>query len=419
MFRRSNAIILYRNFFIADAISEKRFSAKDPTSPYIFRIFSKSGVSNQLGMKEMNVAELKVLIEKLKAQRSIDHYSTQCIDLFAQISNFLEELEPETELTHKIMEASFLGLANKLYGELTNQQFMLTELLALITKCCRMTGYADVEELDNYPQLTLTDKISKKRPQEQQKLEDIIFFLRAAFYLIQKHYTQEQLTLMPFLIYFRPQTTDEERRSELALFEWLHHQKANCLNFLDLHVGHINMRSIQLIRCLPNILKVIPATYTRFIRSTQSYELLWNTEQDNPISRNTLIEDTYELLETKFIAQKNQGYAACLQFANDIKMQLPEEAHSEALTVYLALYLFCLNQYKQLRHTDPYIRYSFLSLSKQTKEDAVDKKQIELRGAQVQYGFFESIALKEGRLGALIASFEEQTSYTRLLTSKL
>ncbi|MFJ1267666.1 hypothetical protein ACD661_03725 [Legionella lytica] len=367
----------------------------------------------------MNVAELKVLIEKLKSQRSIDDHSTQSIDLFAQISNVMEELEPETELTHKTLEASFLLLGNNLYDELTNKQPMLTELLALITKCCRMIGYGDAEELDNYPQHTLTDKISKKRPQEQQKLEDIIFFLRAAFYLIQKHYTQEQLTLMSFLIYFRRRTTDEERRSELALFEWLHHQKANCLNFLDLHVGHINMRSIQLIRCWPNIFKIIPTTYTRFIRSTQSYELLWNAEQDNPISRITLLEDTYALLEKKFMTQKRRGYAACLQFANDIRMQLPEEAHGEALTVYLALYLFCLNQYKQLRHTDPSIRHSYFSLSKQTKEDAVDKKQMELRGAQVQYGFFERMALKEGRLGALIASFEEQISYIRFLNSKL
>lgn len=365
----------------------------------------------------MNVVELNALIEKIKLQRSIDDYSAQSMDLFAQLSRALEELEPETKLTYKTLEVSFLKLTNELYERLTNKQFMLTELLTLIIMCSRLTGYADAKDLDNYPHLTLTDKISKKRPQEQQKLENIIFFLRAAFYLIQKHYTQEQLTLLPFLIYFRPHTTDEERRSELATFEWLRHQKANCLSFFGMHVGCINMRSLQLIRVLPNIFELIPATYTPFIRLTQNYDLLWNTKQDNPISRNTLIEETYELLETKFIAQKKQDYAACLKFANDIKIQLPEEAHTESLIVYLALYLFCLNQYKQLRHTEPHDRHNWLSLSKQTKEDAVDKKQLELRKIPVQYSFFESIALKDGRLGKLITFFEEQTSYASLLTS--
>lgn len=363
----------------------------------------------------MNITELQELIEKIKTQRERDD-STQSMDLFAQMSSALDELEPETELTHKTLDESFLKITNALYKELTNKQDMLTELLNLIVMCSRLVGYADAKALDIYPQLTLTDKISKRRPQEQEKLENIIFFLRAAFYLIQKHYTQEQLTLVPFLIYFRPLTTDEERRSELAIFEWLYHQKANCLNFFAMHADCINMRSHQLIRFLPNIVKLIPTTYTPFIRNTQSYDLLWSTEQDNPISRNTLIDDTCELLEANFLAQNEQGYAARLRFANSIRIQLPDEAHNESLIVYLALYLFCLNQYKQLRHADPSLRHSLISLSKQTKEDAVDKKQVELRGIPVQYGFFETMALKEGRLGKLIASFEEQTSYMHLLT---
>ncbi|MDR3502145.1 MAG: hypothetical protein P4L79_06130 [Legionella sp.] len=365
----------------------------------------------------MNVAELQELIKKIKAQGSIGNYSAQSMDLFAQMSGALNELAPETKLTHKTLDAPFLKLTNVLYEELTNKQSMLTELLTLIIMCSRLIGYADSKTLDNYPQLKLMDKISKKRPQEQEKLEDIIFFLRAIFYLIQKHYTQEELTLLSFLIYFRPLTTDEERRSELAIFEWLYHQKANCLNFFAMHVDYINMRSHQLIRFLPNIVKLIPITYTSFIKNTQSYDLLWNTEQDNPISRNTLIEDTCELLQTIFVTQKEQDYAASLKFADNIKIQLPEQAHNESLIVYLALYLFRLNQYKEERHADPSFRHNLISLSKQTKEDAVDKKLMELRGVPVQYGFFENIALKEGRLGALNASFEEQTSYIRLFTS--
>lgn len=276
---------------------------------------------------------------------------------------------------------------------------MLTEVLTLIIHCSRWVGYANAKALDAYPQLTLTDKISKKEPQEQAKLEDIIFFLRAAFYLIQKHCTQEQLTLLPFLIYFRPLTTDEERRSELAIFEWLYHQKANCLNFFTMHVDCINMRSRQLIHSLPNILKLIPANYTPFVRSTQSYDLLWSTKQDNPISRNHLIDDTYELLETNFATQKEQDYAASIRFANHIKMQLPDEAHNESLIVYLALYSFRLNQYKQVRHTDPRFRHSLISPSKQTKEDAVDKKLIEIRGVPVQYGFFVKHCIKRRPFG--------------------
>lgn len=332
----------------------------------------------------MNVAKLKELIEKIKAQLPIDNDSAQSMDLFAQLSRNLDELEPETELTYKTLDVSVLKITDSLYEELTSKQYMLTELLTLITMCGRQIGYAHAKTLDDYPQLTLMDKISKKRPQEQEKLENIIFFLRATFYLIHKHYTQEQLTILPFLIYFRSKTTDEERRSELAIFEWLYHQKANCLNFFRMHVDCVNMRSLQLIRFLPNILKLIPITYTAFIKNTQSYDLLWNAEQNNPISRNTLITDTCRLLETNFLTQAEQDYTASLEFAYSIKMQLPAQAHSESLVVYLALYSFCLHQYKELRHADPRDRHSLISPSKQTKEDAVDKKQIELRGVSVR-----------------------------------
>ncbi len=365
----------------------------------------------------MKVAELQGLIEKIKAQCTVGDSSTQSMDLFAPINRILDPLNPETELTHHILEAPFLKITDELYEELTKDQSLLTELLALIIKCSRLIGYAEVKTLNTYPQFTLIDTISKKRPQEKEKLGNIIFFLRMAFYLIQKHCSPEQLVLMPFLIYFRRSTTDEERRSELAIFNWLFHQKAKCLTFFSQHEGYINMRSLQMIHSLSNLIKLIPTTYTQFIRKTQSYDLLWSLEQDNPISKNTLVDDTYELLEKKFFTQAQQDYNASLDFANSIKTQLPKEANNESFIVYLALYLFCLNQYKQLRHTDPNDRYSLISLSKQTKEDAVDKKQLELRGVPVQYSFFEGFAIKEGRLGKLIASFEEQSSYSHRLTS--
>lgn len=95
-----------------------------------------------------------------------------------------------------------------------------------------MSGYARLDELDNcYPLLRLNECFSAKRSQETQKLKDILFLLQSSFYLIYKHCTVAQLHLIPYLIYFRQNTTDEERRSELAMFKTLTEKATDCLNF--------------------------------------------------------------------------------------------------------------------------------------------------------------------------------------------
>lgn len=70
----------------------------------------------------MNVAELQNLIEKIKAQRTMDDDSTQSMDLFIQMSRTLDELEPESELTHKTLDASVLKITDTLYEELTKNK---------------------------------------------------------------------------------------------------------------------------------------------------------------------------------------------------------------------------------------------------------------------------------------------------------
>ncbi|MGC1183327.1 hypothetical protein [Legionella sp.] len=65
--------------------------------------------------------------------------------------------------------------------------------MLLITTSSRMLGYAETTHLQYYPFSPLSEKIRANRPQEKEKLENIIGLLRTIFYLIYQYCTVEQL----------------------------------------------------------------------------------------------------------------------------------------------------------------------------------------------------------------------------------
>ncbi len=309
------------------------------------------------------------------------------------------------------------------FNQLAGKGLRITELMPLLIRASRMLGYANHNEAD-YPFVKLNAGIAAQKPQEIAKIKDIMFLLRSVFYLISRYCTLEQLTLMPFLIDFRYSTTDEERRSELAIFNWLTQNTAECLEFFNTHDQYIDTRSITLIESLQNVTDLIPTARGDFLRATNRSRWIYHFIQQARVceggTEDDLIESTLHLLDQDFSTQKDQSFASVLNFTAAVNKQARMLAGWEAKVVHSAIFLFCLEKYIKQRKEDARDKHSFLSLSGETKRQAAEKRKSVVLGKPVRFGFFETLAINQGRLKKLIDFLEgeqtpdaEDTSYIR------
>ncbi|HAT1867041.1 TPA: hypothetical protein JAZ42_06625 [Legionella pneumophila] len=297
------------------------------------------------------------------------------------------------------------------YEKLGHSPLGIDQLLPLLIRSSRMTGYAnkDPQSLDTYPYAQLNKQIEARRPQELAKLKDILCLLRSGFYLIHHCCTIEQLALIPYLIYFRNPTTDEERRSELAIFNWLIQKPADCLEFFKTNEDYIDTRSLRQINELAQLRSFIPTARGDFIKLTTKEHWLYpfiQSRTNTSKSEYDLLNDTVNWLDTDFATEKDKSYHAALEFAHAVKKQASILTQREIKIVHSALYVFCLDKYIKHRKEDPRPRCTPFSLSGETKCRAAEKKQQEILGKPVRFGFFENLALNEGRLKTLTKAFE-------------
>ncbi|HAT8178856.1 TPA: hypothetical protein JA361_05130 [Legionella pneumophila] len=297
------------------------------------------------------------------------------------------------------------------YESLGRSQLGIDQLLPLLIRCSRMTGYANKEpqSLYIYPHSQLNKQIEAKRPQELAKLKDILCLLRSIFYFIHHCCTIEQLALIPYLIYFRNPTTDEERRSELAIFNWLTQKPTDCLEFFKTNEDYIDTRSFRQINELGPLRPSIPTARGDFIKLTNKEHWVYpfiQSRTNTPSSEYDLLNDTVNWLDTDFATEKDKSYHAALEFANTVKKQASILTQREKKIVHSALYVFCLDKYIKHRKEDPRPRCTPFSLSGETKCRAAEKKQQAILGKPVKFGFFENLSLNEGRLKTLTKTFE-------------
>ncbi|KTD55962.1 hypothetical protein Lsai_2092 [Legionella sainthelensi] len=315
----------------------------------------------------------------------------------------------ERDFHHSLL---FQELKNR-YDSVSDNQLKSTELLSLLTCASRMSGYARLDELDNsYPLLRLNECFSAKRSQETQKLKDILFLLQSSFYLLYKHCTVAQLHLIPYLIYFRQNTTDEERRSELAMFKTLTEKATDCLNFFHMQKDYIDTRSLKMVDALSQVAHLIPNRRGDFLQITNHcrwiYPFIQKSRIDLIMNDDVLLDETLRLLELDFDTQKDKSYPAALDFTAAAQKQIRTLTSREAKLVHTAITLFSLDKYIKQRQEDIRPKHSFLSLSRATKCQAAEKWKNSIRGMPLSIGFFEKMALNQGRLKQLIESLDEQ-----------
>ncbi|WP_454785233.1 hypothetical protein [Legionella sp. WA2024007413] len=317
-----------------------------------------------------------------------------------------------------LLEADFLHpiLYEKLYNhfdDLAENRLRVTELMPLLISASRMLGYKEVTE-NNYPLERLNARISSEKPQVIANIKDVMFLLRTIFYLIHRYCTFEQCSLLPSLIYFRSHTTDEERRSELAIFNWLTQNTVECTQFFNTHNQYIDTRSIKLIEALQRVAHFLPSLRVEFLSATNQsrwlYPFIQQTRLEQKDTENSLIEKTFHLLETDFKTQKDKSLAASLSFVSEVNRQARILTNPEAKIVYSATYLFCLEQYKKHREKDLRDKHSLWSLSGDTKCQAAEKKKLVVLGKPVRFDFFETLAINQGRLKKIVNFLDEKQS---------
>ncbi|KTC89627.1 hypothetical protein OQJ18_08405 [Fluoribacter dumoffii] len=321
-----------------------------------------------------------------------------------------------------LLEADFhhLGVHQELQNYYTSlsvkgDPLNVNKLIPLIICAARMLGYAENHELENYPFSKLSQKISANRPQEIEKIEDIMFLLRTLFYLMHKHCTVEQIALLPSLIHFRYPTTDEERRSELAIFNWLTQQVSGCAQFFSTYDRFINMRSIREIDALHHITDLLPTGRRNYLKATDTNRWIYSFiakfrceplfEKDNEEA----IEETIRLLKVDFSSNRDNSLSQILDFANSVKNQERLLPGWEAKIVHAALYAFCMEKYTDQFAADKHPKDTFSARCgwELLKCNAAEKRKLAAAsGKPVKLGFFESLAANQGRLKKLIDFLE-------------
>ncbi len=357
---------------------------------------------------------LKKFVIELKNRIESENHSEEEISFVTKLTALLCTLDDEEELTSpQIHHPDVYYALKNLYARFGNKELGITELMPLFIRSSRMLGYAEQQELSDYPLGKLGNKIEAKKIQEKEKLEDIIFLLRTIFYLIHRYCTAEQLALLPFLIHFRTSTTDEERRSELAIFNCLNENIKENLRFFLAHKYYTNMRSLKKYDELKAVSKLIPSRLQDFIAATDEHQRIYISLRKVVMKQTPdELDELLHLLETDFTQQKDQSYISAQQFTHTIKRHMPPLTQREAKLLHNTSYFFSLEHYKIDRKTDPRFRHSLISPSTETKQSTVEKKQLSIRGIAVKYNFFEKLALKQGRLKILVESYESQTEHS-------
>lgn len=303
------------------------------------------------------------------------------------------------------------------FNHLAGNCLKITEIMPLLIRASRMLGYMEPAE-KGYPFVKLHAGIAAQKPQELAKIKDIMFLLRASFYLLYRYCTVEQLALMPFLIYFRDVTTEEERRSECAIFNYLSQNSADCIEFFNTYDDYIDTRSIALIDALRHVSAWMPTKRSDFLSATnrscwiypfiQQARLAQIDTGDNLNAGEGLINSTLHLLEQDFATRKDQSFTGALSFTAAVKRQMRVLTNQEAKLVHSAVCLFGFNQYIKHREEDPRgDKHSFLSLSGETKCHAAEKRKLAILGRPTRFSFFETLAIKQGRLKKLVDFLEE------------
>lgn len=279
-------------------------------------------------------------------------------------------------------------------------------LSALMQSTCRVIGYAEHSEVDSYPSERLKRRSKSPSPGAKANLDMSITSMAALLYLLYYQTSEEQAELIPFLIYYREQTTDEERCSESAMLRFLRNtphqaallieQMAHCINYSIV----LKEKEFEPIRAL------LPTVRKDFLKAL--FPDLWHITANqhggilDTITRKVALCNAITKQFTVLKIPFDEIEPFCRQIKSE-KGMLRSSKDRELLDE--SLQLFKLDQYIAQRESEG---GEYLFFSGNLKHRAAVKQKQKLLGVTEKLGLLEWAAVHQGRLGKLQGETESQ-----------
>ncbi len=358
-------------------------------------------------------AQLKLIITQFWQQASLwpvnkDWATNPTVSAWLKLQENLQETKWDIQEAH---HGYFYHCWEFQYNQSGDGKMAVHQLMPVLIRCCRMLGYAEKTEVSHYPFSRLTSKIELIDSLRKEFLIDgvkgIVTSLSVLFYLLYHYCSPEQLAILPWLIKYRVNTTDEERRSETAVVTTLSNDPQQALDFFRAREMYIEGREIIANPTLKSLTNLIPNSrkklsegindkpwYYRIIKTIYTEELV------------NLVAPLVEILEQDFAQQKDQSYPAALSFTEKVIQQFINLSPLVKEKLVSALHYFCLEHYRTLC-TSNVAKSPLLWFSPTTKSNAATKLQQREKGIHTRLGLIEWAATREGRLNHLITLFDD------------
>ncbi|RAP37556.1 hypothetical protein B1207_05125 [Legionella quinlivanii] len=288
------------------------------------------------------------------------------------------------------------------------QSFSLEQVLALFKATARVLGYIRVEQMENHPFARFQDlqaQIEKGISTQHPILVDATNLFACLFYLLHFHLNKEQIALLPMLIRCRPETTDEERHSETALFISIYGSSALCsiqIASLKEYLDYLTVRSHEATKPLLHVLPPsLLALWNVFAEVKQKPAALPLAAAFN----NDLLKVNSSEGKAKQVSkvENQQAFERAMNFVNYTLYMINTIKLDHPNNVIQQLYQGCLQYYMDTRQNESRSIFSFTPFSDKAKCQVAAQLQ---QDRNAQLGFFSGFTSQQGRLGVINKIFE-------------
>ncbi|MCW8452132.1 hypothetical protein [Legionella quinlivanii] len=288
------------------------------------------------------------------------------------------------------------------------QSFSLEQVLALFKATARVLGYIRVEQMENHPFARFQDlqaQIEKGISTQHPILVDATSLFACLFYLLHFHLNKEQIALLPMLIRCRPETTDEERHSETALFISIYGSSALCsiqIVSLKEYLDYLTVRSHEATKSLLHVLPPsLLALWNVFAEVKQKPAALPLAAAFN----NDLLKVNPAEGKAKQVSkvENQQAFERAMNFVNYTLYMINTIKLDHPNNIIQQLYQGCLQYYMDTRQNESRSIFSFTPFSDKAKCQVAMQLQ---QDRNTQLGFFSGFTSQQGRLGVINKIFE-------------
>ncbi|CEG56150.1 hypothetical protein [Legionella fallonii] len=330
------------------------------------------------------------------------------VSSWLKLQKNLQETEWDIQRAH---HGYFYHCLQFQYNQSGNGIINTDKLMPILIGLCRRIGYAEKDGIDKYPFPFLEVTIQRIEKEKRGHLIEGFSFIATSFammfYLLYHHCSKEQWAILPQLIKYRANTTDEEIRSETAMITNMLNSPDKVLALLATMEVYIDGRPLLINPLLSTLPDCIPKSKKKLLDSTIEKRLYYGITHSLHNAAPAELSDSFAtVLERDFALHQDQSYPAAINFAMSVNAQFADLPPTNQEQLFSAAYTFSLGQYIKLCESNqapnPYLWFSH-----ETKSSAAKKLRLQEKGVPTDMSLCEWAATHEGRLHTLKSQFEE------------